>query len=138
MMKLVPFVLTNLKTINNYCVFVIVVCALFFMTGCVTKATADAQAKAAFLAGEKAAYQSMQSSTTDITVLGNVQKHQIPWVEGMTLAQALATATYTGAHDPTDLILRRNSVQTEVDPRDLLNGRDVPLHPGDVISVIGE
>ncbi|HEV2456409.1 MAG TPA: hypothetical protein VGY98_19250 [Verrucomicrobiae bacterium] len=138
MMKLVPFVLTNLKTINNYCVFVIVVCALFFMTGCVTKATADAQAKAAFLAGEKAAYQSMQSSTTDITVLGNVQKHQIPWVEGMTLAQALATATYTGAHDPTDLILRRNSVQTEVDPRDLLNGRDVPLHPGDVISVIGQ
>lgn len=138
MMKLVPFVLTNLKTINNYCVFVIVVCALFFMTGCVTKATADAQAKAAFLAGEKAAYQSMQSSTTDITVLGNVQKHQIPWVEGMTLAQALATATYIGAHDPTDLILRRNSVQTEVDPRDLLNGRDVPLHPGDVISVIGQ
>lgn len=138
MMKLMPFVLTNLKTINNYCVLVIVVFTLLFMTGCVTKATADAQAKAAFLAGEKAAYQSMQSSATDITVLGNVQKHQIPWVEGMTLAQALATATYTGAHDPTDLILRRNSVQTEVDPRDLLNGRDVPLHPGDVISVIGQ
>jgi hypothetical protein len=137
-MKLMPFVLINLKTINNYCAFVIVVFALLFMAGCVSKAAADAQARAAFLAGEKAAYQSMQSSTTDITVLGNVQKHQIPWVEGMTLAQALATATYTGVHDPTDLILRRNSVQTEVDPRDLLNGKDVPLHPGDVISVIGQ
>lgn len=108
------------------------------MSGCVTKATADAQAKAAFVAGEKAAFQSMQSNTTDVIVLGNVKKHDIPWVSGMTLAQALATANYTGAHDPTDIILRRNSVQTEVDPKDLLNGKDVPLHPGDVISVIGQ
>lgn len=90
------------------------------------------------MAGQKAAYQSMQSNTTDIMVLGNVQKHDLPWVEGMTLAQALATASYTGAHDPTDIILRRNSVQTEIDPRQLLNGKDVPLHPGDVISVIGQ
>jgi|HubBroStandDraft_3_1064219.scaffolds.fasta_scaffold650092_2 hypothetical protein len=112
--------------------------ALVPVAGCVTKATADAQAKAAFVAGEKAAYQTMQSSTTAITVLGSVQKHQIPWVDGLTLTQALATAAYTGAHDPTDIILRRNSVQTEVDPRQLLNGQDVPLHPGDVISVIGQ
>jgi hypothetical protein len=112
--------------------------ALVPLAGCVTKATADAQAKAAFVAGEKAAYQTMQSATTAITILGNVQKHQIPWVSGLTLAQALSTATYTGTHDPTDIILRRNSVQTEVDPRQLLNGQDVPLHPGDVISVIGQ
>jgi len=111
---------------------------LGLVAGCVTKATADAQAKAAFVAGEKAAYQTMQSSTTAIMVLGNVQKHQIPWVEGLTLAQALSTANYTGAHDPTDIVLRRNSIQTEVDPKQLLSGRDVPLHPGDVISVIGQ
>lgn len=112
--------------------------ALVPVAGCVSKATADAEAKAAFVAGQKAAYQSMQSSTTEITVLGNVQKHEIPWVDGLTLAHALATAGYTGAHDPTDIILRRNSVQTEISPRDLLNGQDVPLHPGDVISVIGQ
>jgi hypothetical protein len=112
--------------------------ALVFVSGCVTKVTADAEAKAAFIAGQRAAYQSMQSNTTDVMVLGKVQKHDIPWVDGMTLAQALATATYTGAHDPTDIILRRNSVQTELDPRQLLNGKDVPLHPGDVISVIGQ
>jgi hypothetical protein len=109
-----------------------------FVSGCVTKATADAQAKAAFVAGEKVAYQNMQANTTDIMVLGKVQKHDIPWINGMTLGQALATAGYTGAHDPTDILLRRNSVQTEVDPKQLLNGQDVPLHPGDVISVIGQ
>ncbi|HXC35332.1 MAG TPA: hypothetical protein VNV43_05615 [Candidatus Acidoferrales bacterium] len=124
--------------IHHYCVATLGLLAMVFVSGCVTKATADAEAKAAFVAGQKAAYQSMQANTTDIMVLGNVQKHDIPWVEGMTLAQALATAAYTGAHDPTDIILRRNSVQTEVDPRQLLNGKDVPLHPGDVISVIGQ
>ncbi|HEX3625543.1 MAG TPA: hypothetical protein VH280_08965 [Verrucomicrobiae bacterium] len=103
-----------------------------------TKATADAEAKAAFVAGQKAAYQSMQANTTDVIVLGNVKKHDIPWVSGLTMAQALATAEYTGARDPTDIILRRNSVQTEVDPKQLLNDIDVPLHPGDVISVIGQ
>lgn len=111
---------------------------LVLISGCVSKVTADAQAKAAFLAGEKAAYESMQSNATDVMVLGNVKKHDITWVNGLTLVQALATANYTGAHDPTDIILRRNSVQTEVDPRQLLNGKDVPLRPGDVISVIGQ
>ncbi|HEY1786628.1 MAG TPA: hypothetical protein VGJ73_00665 [Verrucomicrobiae bacterium] len=122
----------------QYCALALAILALVSVSGCVTKATADAEAKAAFVAGQKAAYQSMQSATTDVTVLGTVQKHEIPWVEGLTLAQALATAGYTGAHDPTNIILRRNSVQTEVDPKRLLNGQDVPLHPGDVISVIGQ
>jgi hypothetical protein len=122
----------------HYCAPVIAILALVFAAGCVTKATADAEAKAAFVAGEKAAYQTMQSSTTAVMVLGNVQKHQIPWVDGLTLGQAISTANYTGAHDPTDIILKRNSIQTEIDPKQLLNGRDVPLHPGDVISVIGQ
>lgn len=122
----------------HYGALAFAILAMVFVAGCVTKATADAEARAAFVAGQKAAYQSMQSATTSVMILGNVQKHQIPWVEGMTLGQALATADYTGAHDPTDIILRRNSVQTEVDPKQLLNGQDVPLHPGDVISVIGQ
>jgi hypothetical protein len=106
--------------------------------GCVSKATAAAESRAAFVAGQKAAYQSMQSATTDVVILGNVQKHEILWVDGLTLTQALATANYTGAHDPTDIILKRNSVQTEINPKDLLNGQDVPLRPGDVVSVIGQ
>lgn len=112
--------------------------SLVSVTGCVTKATAAAESRAAFVAGQKAAYQSMQSSATTVVVLGNVQKHEIRWVDGLTLTQALATADYTGLHDPTDIILKRNSVQTEINPKELLNGQNIPLRPGDVVSVIGQ
>ena len=106
--------------------------------GCVSKSRADAQARAAYLAGQQAAYQSMQGTMTDIVILGQVQKHHVPWVEGLTLAQALATANYTGSQDPQQIILKRNSVETQIDPKVLLNGRDMPLQPGDVISIVGQ
>jgi hypothetical protein len=123
-------------SINPFLILVLFI--MIPLAGCVTKATADAQAKMAFLAGEKAAYQNMQSSQTAIMVLGAVQKHQIPWVDGLTLAQAISTAGYNGAHDPTDIILKRNSVQTEIDPKQLLNGKDIPLQPGDVVSILSQ
>jgi hypothetical protein len=56
----------------------------------------------------------------------------------MTLAQALATAVYTGQHDPQDIILKRNSVETHFDPKLLLSGRDMALLPGDVVLVVGQ
>jgi hypothetical protein len=107
-------------------------------TGCVSKSKADAQARQAYLAGQQAAYQSIGGAVTEVVVLGNVQKHEVPWVEGLTLAQALATANYLGSQDPQAIILRRNSVETQIDPKQLLNGQDVPLQPGDVISVVGQ
>ena len=119
-------------------VILILAVALAGVAGCVTKSQADAQARAAYLAGEKAAYQTIASSQTDILVLGNVQKHQVPWVAGLTLTQALATAVYTGQHDPQDIILKRNSVERHIDPKELLNGQDVTLQAGDVILVVGQ
>jgi hypothetical protein len=107
-------------------------------TGCVSKSKADAQARAAYLAGQKAAYESIGTQQTAVVVLGDVQKHQIPWVQGLTLAQALATAVYQGETDPTQILVRRNSVETEVTPKDLLNGKDMALQPGDTVLVIGQ
>lgn len=107
-------------------------------TGCVTKSKADAQARAAYMAGERTAYQSIGAAMTDVVILGDVQKHEVPWVEGLTLAQALATANYLGSHDPEDIILKRNSVETEISPKDLLNGNDVELKAGDQILVVGQ
>lgn len=106
--------------------------------GCVSKSKADAQARAAYIAGQRAAYQSMGGAMTDVVVLGNVQKHEVPWVEGLTLAQALATANYLGTHDPEDILLKRNSVETEISPKDLLTGKDVELKAGDQILVVGQ
>ena len=117
----------------------ILILALAGLAGCVTKSQADAQARAAYAAGEKAAYQSIATQTTDIVVIGNVQKHEIPWVAGLTLAQALATANYTGAQDPEEILVKRNSVEIPVDPKQLLNGQsNMELQPGDVISVVGQ
>jgi hypothetical protein len=107
-------------------------------TGCVSKSKADAEARAAYIAGQRAAYQSMGGAITDVVVFGNVQKHEVPWVDGLTLSQALATANYLGVHDPQDIILKRNSVETEINPKDLLNGQDMDLKPGDQISVVGQ
>ena len=119
-------------------VFVISILALVAVTGCVTKSKADAQAKAAYLAGQKAAYDSMGQKMMDVVVLGNVSKHEVPWVAGLTLSQALATADYTGSHDPTEIVVKRNSVQTRVDPKQLLAGKDMTLEPGDTVMVIGQ
>lgn len=106
--------------------------------GCVTKSQADAQARAAFLAGQQMAYQSMGQTMTDVVVLGSVDKHEIPWVTGLTLTQAMATANYTGAHDPTEIVVKRNSVEQRIDPKKLLSGEDMTLQPGDVVTVIGQ
>jgi hypothetical protein len=126
--------LSNIPMRICFCVLLLSLLA----AGCVSKSRADADARAAYVAGQRAAYQSMQGAMTDITVLGPVQKHQVPWVAGLTLAQALATADYTGSQDPQEIILKRNSVETQLDPKQLLNGQDVPLQPGDVISVVGQ
>jgi len=107
-------------------------------TGCETKSKAGAQARAAYMAGQQAAYQSLGGAIIDVVVLGNVQKHEVPWVEGLTLAQALATANYLGSQDPQSIILKRNSVETQIDPKQLLNGHDVPLQAGDIISVVSQ
>ena len=116
----------------------ILVLVLVAVTGCVTKSKADAQARAAYIAGQQAAYQSVGQTMTDVVVLGNVEKHEVPWASGLTLTQALATANYMGSHDPQEIILKRNSAETPVDPKELLAGKDVPLQPGDIISVVGQ
>jgi hypothetical protein len=104
----------------------------------VTKSRAEAQSRAAYIAGQKAAYESIGAMQSDVVVLGNVQKHEIPWVEGLTLSQAIATAGYNGQHDPAQIIVRHHSVETQVDPKQLLGGQDVALQPGDTVLVVGQ
>jgi hypothetical protein len=129
--------LFNFK-VRFFLIIPVLVLVALATAGCVTKSRADAQARAAFIAGQQAAYQSMGQTQTDVVVLGHVDKHEIPWVTGLTLAQAIATANYTGDHDPTEIMVKRNTVQQQIDPRKLLNGEDMLLQPGDVITVISQ
>jgi hypothetical protein len=67
---------------------------------------------------------------------GDVRIQALPWAEGMTLAQALAGAQYTGFSDPRAITVTRNGVPYRVDVRKLLRGEENPeLQPGDLVDV---
>ncbi len=105
--------------------------------GCVSKSKAQAQTQAAYLAGQNAALrqQQQQAQAPGVTVIGPVQNPDVPWVEGLTLAQAIATAKYLGQHDPKEIIITRQGENAILAPKMLLIGADVPLEPGDTITI---
>jgi hypothetical protein len=106
------------------------------LCGCVSKAKADAQARAAFLAGQQQARQQMQPAREAIvTFVGPVERPTLPWTQDMTLARALVTAGYHSPTDPSQIIIVRNGQGIPVDVNKLLQGEDVPLQPGDVVSI---
>ena len=104
--------------------------------GCTTKSKADLQAQQAYLAGQQAAIARMGGmQRTDIVVVGPVQKPEIQWTNGLTLAQAIVEAGYNGFGSPKEIILTRRGETASISPQDLLNGHDVPLEPGDTITI---
>ncbi len=114
----------------------LIVLTLIPLCGCVTRAQARADARAAYLAGQKDAFATIAATQrTSIKVFGPVQHSEVPWVEGLTLTQAIATAIYTAPNNPKEIILLRRGESATIAPRDLLNGNEVPLEPGDTIEL---
>ncbi|MGB7747936.1 MAG: hypothetical protein WBN75_11685 [Verrucomicrobiia bacterium] len=104
--------------------------------GCVTKSQANAQVQAAYLAGQRDALAKMAADQhPSVYIVGSVQNSEVPWVEGLTLAQAIATANYTSRHNPKEITITRQGEQASINPKDLLNGHVVPLEPGDTITI---
>jgi len=120
--------------------------------GCVSKSKAEADARAAYLAGQRdqmqrqavtqaqtqvqtQAVSSAQSQGPAVIIQGAVQNSTVTWFPGLTLLRAIAAAQYTGATDPTAIIIVRGGRGTEYDPKRLLDGedRDPALQPQDVI-----
>ena len=115
--------------------FVAILFLSLAVTGCVEmKSKADAQAREAYLAGQNSILKQQQQAQ-NITVVGPVQNPQVPWVQGLTLAQAIATANYLDAKAPKEIIITRNGENAKVDPDVLLRGTQIPLEPGDVITL---
>jgi hypothetical protein len=111
---------------------------VFCLSGCISKAKADAQARAAFLAGRQQAIQEMRQTQTagpTVTLIGAVRTPLIPWTIDLTLARALVAAGYYSNTDPTQIVIVRDAQQIPVDPKKLLAGEDVPLQPRDVIEI---
>jgi molybdopterin converting factor small subunit len=107
------------------------------LCGCVTKTKANAQSRAAYLAGQQQAVARMQQAQgPSVTINGEVRNHVVPWTQGLTLAQAVVAAEYTGAKDPGQIIIVHRGIATRVDPRQLLSGVDIPLQAGDIVQLM--
>ncbi|HEY5346368.1 MAG TPA: hypothetical protein VIK62_08505 [Verrucomicrobiae bacterium] len=105
-------------------------------TGCTTKSKSQMQAQNAFLAGQNAALkQQLAAQSAGVTIVGAVQNPNVPWVAGLTLAQALATANYTGTDAPQQIIITRQGESATLDAEVFLNGTDIPLEAGDVVEL---
>ena len=105
------------------------------VAGCTTKSTARLKEQNAYLAGQNAALRQQQPESLGVTVLGAVRNSTVPWVEGLTLVQAVATANYIGLHEPKQIILTRQGESAALEPKVLLSGAVVPLEPGDVVEI---
>jgi hypothetical protein len=107
------------------------------LPGCTTRSNAGAEARTAFLAGQNAALRQQQqaSQAPGVTVVGPVQNSQVPWVAGLTLVQAVATANYLGAQAPKEIIITRQGESAKLGADVLINGVQVPLEPGDVVEL---
>lgn len=118
--------------------FVILSLALV-VAGCTTKSTARLREQNAYLAGQNSVLQQQQSQSAaqspGVTIVGQVQHPQVPWVTGLTLAQAITTANYVGADQPKQIAITRNGETATMDANVLLNGTDIPLEIGDVIEL---
>jgi hypothetical protein len=105
-------------------------------SGCTTRSKARAQAQAAFAAGQQQALAQMRDAQrTNIRVIGNVRNPEVPWAEGLTLAQAIVAAACYEQHDPREIVLIRRGERIAIDTKILLRGDDVPLEAGDTIEI---
>lgn len=108
------------------------------LSGCVSKGAAQAEARAAFVAGQQQAMRNMiekQAEGPTVTFVGPVRNVLVPWNAQLTLAKAVVAADYFGQGDPSAIIIRRDGQEIPVDPKKLLGGEDVPLLPRDIVEI---
>ena len=104
-------------------------------SGCTTRSGANAQAQAAFAAGERQAT-ARQAMGPSVSFRGDVKKPSVAWTEGLTLAPALLAAEYSGLWDPHTILIIRNGERFQIDPKRFLRGlEDPPLAPGDTVEI---
>jgi len=117
-------------------VWALSISAAALLAGCTTRSMSQAKAQQAFLEGQNAALRQQQAAQfSGVTIVGPVQNPQVPWVAGLTLAQAVATANYLDSQAPKTIIITRQGENAQLDAKVLLNGVVVPLEPGDVVEL---
>ena len=104
--------------------------------GCTSRSKAQARAQAAYAAGQQQALVRISDAQrTSIRVMGLVRNPEIPWTDGLTLAQVIASAEYLNQHNPRQIVVVRQRERFPVDPNALLRGQDFALEPGDTVEI---
>jgi protein involved in polysaccharide export with SLBB domain len=106
--------------------------------GCSTNSTARLKQQNAYLAGQNAALQQQALAAAQaqgVAIVGSVQNPAVPWVEGLTLGQAIATANYAGTDAPRQIIITRQGESATLDAKVLLDGTEIRLEKGDVVEL---
>jgi len=111
-------------------------------TGCASKTTRQMNAlnaQQAYLAGQNAAMQQQlarqESPFPTVSIIGHVQNTIVPYVVGLTLTQAIATANYLDSQDPQQITITRQGSISTFDAQSVLSGPPVILQPGDTIEI---
>lgn len=105
-------------------------------SGCVSKSKAQAKEREAFRAGQKQAAIAAQIRQSNIAVTGSVLNPMVIWTEGITLAEAIVAARWTGSGDPRLVVLTRKGERVELTPGESLAAAQLPLEPGDEIELL--
>jgi hypothetical protein len=104
--------------------------------GCTSNSKLRQQQQLAYIAGQNVVLQQqLAAQFHGVMVIGPVQNQQVPWVEGLTLAQAVATANYLGKTEPQQIVITRQGESATMDAKVLFSGVDIPLEIGDLVEL---
>jgi len=111
--------------------------ALLALAGCASQLEVHRQVVDAYRIGrqEEAAAAAAKAQAPCVSVRGNVKNPVIPWTEEMTLARAILDADDQSLTSPRKFFLTRGNRTIEITARQLLNGYDIPLEAGDIVSI---
>jgi hypothetical protein len=114
---------------------VVSLCLAVLTPGCTTRSKARAETAQAFRAGQQRGAMEVEARRNNISFTGPVLNPIVPWTEGLTLAQAILAAHWSGQGSPRLIVFTRDGDQVEIPTADLLNGMDFPLAPGDAVEL---
>jgi hypothetical protein len=111
---------------------------VLLLTGCVSKKEAEMQARQAYMEGQQQAAKQWQAERPpEVIVHGPVRNPTVPWVDDLSLAQAIVDADYTGFMNPILIrVIRNGQMVEEMKGIDLLHHQDFPLEPGDIVDIV--
>lgn len=110
--------------------------AAVLLSGCVSRSKAKLDAQRAYLEARQQLLAEQLEQQPAVWFRGDIRNARVPWVEGLSLSQALLTAQYTWHWDPRFITVTRDGEVYSVNPRRLLRGEEDPLlEAGDVIEV---